>query len=120
MKNLLKNLPKARRLFLVSRAQVVLFKIRIMSCKRLIKILKCSLMLFGKALQSLQCHTPIQKAEPKLLYVCSESYITGTVIHYGKTDAMFDYLDRVNTSYIMTQGSQKDYRAANNDSLSIA
>jgi PhoPQ-activated pathogenicity-related protein len=42
------------------------------------------------------------------------------MIHCGKTDAMFDYLDRVNISYIMTKGSQKDYRATNNGSLSIS
>jgi hypothetical protein len=42
-------LHKARRLSLASRAQVVFFKIHMMSCKRLIKILKCNLMLFGQA-----------------------------------------------------------------------
>jgi hypothetical protein len=42
-----KNLPKIRRLSLVSRAHVVLFKTRMMSCKILIQILKCNLMLFG-------------------------------------------------------------------------
>jgi hypothetical protein len=35
-------------------------------------------------------------------------------------DAMFDYLDRVKISYIMTQGSQKDYTVANSSSLSVA
>jgi hypothetical protein len=59
MRNLPKNLSKARRLSLVLRAQVVLFKTRMMSCKRLIKILKCNLMLFGQALSNLQ-------ADPKL------------------------------------------------------
>jgi hypothetical protein len=49
MRSLTKNLRKARRLSPVSRAQVVLFKIHMMSCKRLIKILKCNLMLFGQA-----------------------------------------------------------------------
>jgi hypothetical protein len=54
MRSLTKNLRKARRLTLVSRAQVVLFKIHMISCKRLIKILKCNLMLFGQAPPSLQ------------------------------------------------------------------
>jgi hypothetical protein len=44
-----RNLPKARRLSQVSRAQLVLFKTLMMSYKRLIKILKCNLMLFGQA-----------------------------------------------------------------------
>jgi hypothetical protein len=42
------NLLKARRLSLASRAQLVLFKVNMMSCKRHIKILKCNLMLFGQ------------------------------------------------------------------------
>jgi hypothetical protein len=46
---LIKNLLKAGRLLVVSRAQLVLFKVNMMSCKRLIKILKCNLMLFGQA-----------------------------------------------------------------------
>jgi hypothetical protein len=46
MRNLNKNLLKARRLLLVSRAQLVLFKNLMMSYKRLIRILKCNLMLF--------------------------------------------------------------------------
>jgi hypothetical protein len=54
MRSLIKNLRKARRLSLVSRAQVVLLKIHMMSCKILIKILKCNLMLFGQAPPSLQ------------------------------------------------------------------
>jgi hypothetical protein len=49
MRGLIKNLHKARRRSIVSRAQVVLFKIHMMSYKRLIKILKCNLMLFGQA-----------------------------------------------------------------------
>jgi hypothetical protein len=61
-----------------------------------------------------------KKAEPKLPYLCPKSHFTRTTIHCGKTDAMFDYLDRVKISYIMTQGSQKDYRAANNGSLRVA
>jgi hypothetical protein len=47
--NLAQELAKARRLSLVSRAQVVLFKTHMMSCKRLIQILKCNLMLLGLA-----------------------------------------------------------------------
>jgi hypothetical protein len=44
-----KELAKYKELSLVSRAQVVLFKTRKMSYKRLIKIMKCNLMLFGQA-----------------------------------------------------------------------
>jgi hypothetical protein len=44
------ELPKARILSPVSRAQLVLSKTRMMSCKRRIKILKCNLMLFGQEL----------------------------------------------------------------------
>jgi hypothetical protein len=54
MSGLIKNLHKARKLSLVSRAQVVFFKIHIMSCKSLIKVLKCNLMLFSQAPLSLQ------------------------------------------------------------------
>jgi hypothetical protein len=64
-------LVKARRLSLVSRAQVVLFKIRMMSCKRFIKILKCSLMLFGQALQSLLEHSKLSK--PPLVIVVKDA-----------------------------------------------
>jgi hypothetical protein len=54
MTSLTKNLGKARRLSLVSRAQLVIFKIHMMPCMGLIKILKCNLMLFGKASPNLQ------------------------------------------------------------------
>jgi hypothetical protein len=54
MRSLTKNLRKTRRLYLISRAQVVFFKIYIMSCKRLIKILKYNLLLFGQAPPNLQ------------------------------------------------------------------
>jgi hypothetical protein len=57
----MKRLPKKRRLSLVSRAQVVLFKTRMMSCKRLIKILKCNLMLFGQVPQNLLAHLKLSK-----------------------------------------------------------
>jgi hypothetical protein len=40
--------------------------------------------------------------------------------HHGKTDAMLDYLNRVLFSEINDLGSQKDYKAAINGSLSIA
>jgi hypothetical protein len=43
------ELAQARRLSLVSKAQVVLFKTHMMSYKKLIKILKCNFMLFGQA-----------------------------------------------------------------------
>jgi hypothetical protein len=56
MKILPKNLPKVMRLSLVSRDQVVLFKTRMISYNRLIKILKCNLMLLGQALQNLLPH----------------------------------------------------------------
>jgi hypothetical protein len=68
MKIFPKNLPKARRLSLVSRAQVVLLKTHMMSCKRLIKIFKCNLMLFGQALQNLQAHPKLPK--PPLASTC--------------------------------------------------
>jgi hypothetical protein len=40
----------------------VLFKTRMISFKRLIKILKCNLMLFRQALQNLQAHPKVPKA----------------------------------------------------------
>jgi hypothetical protein len=46
----------------------VLFKTRMMSCKRLIKILKCNLMLFGQALQNLQAHSKLSK-HPQVMVV---------------------------------------------------
>jgi hypothetical protein len=39
----------------------MLFKIRMMSCKRLTKILKFNLMLFEQALQNLQAHPKLPK-----------------------------------------------------------
>jgi hypothetical protein len=45
---LIKNLIKEMRLLVVSRAQLVLFKVNMMYCKRHIKILKCNLILFGQ------------------------------------------------------------------------
>jgi hypothetical protein len=40
---------------------------------------------------------PQSKAvEPKLLYGHPESYITRTMTHHGKTDAMFDYFKQSN------------------------
>jgi hypothetical protein len=54
MRSLTKNLRKTRRLSLISRAQVVFFKIYMMSYKRLIKILKYNLLLFGQAPLNLQ------------------------------------------------------------------
>jgi hypothetical protein len=56
------NLLKVRRLSLVSRAQVVIFKTHMTSCKILIKILKCNLILFEQALQSLQAHLKLPKS----------------------------------------------------------
>jgi hypothetical protein len=49
LRSLIKNLLKARRLYVVARAQLVLFKVNMMSYKRHIKILKYNLMLFGQA-----------------------------------------------------------------------
>jgi hypothetical protein len=48
-----------------------------------------------------------KETEPKLPYVCPASYVTCTVIHHGKTDAMFNYLNRVLFSYINDQGVSK-------------
>jgi hypothetical protein len=53
-RSLIKNLLKARRLLIVSRAQLVLFKVNMISCQRHIKIIKCNLMLFGQAPPRLQ------------------------------------------------------------------
>jgi hypothetical protein len=61
MRRLNKNLPKARRLPLVLRAQLVLFKRLMTSCKRLIRILKCNLMFFGQALRLLYQVIPIEQ-----------------------------------------------------------
>jgi hypothetical protein len=57
------NLSKARRLSLVSRAQEVLFKTHMISCKRLIKILKYNLMLFGQALPNLQAYPKLPMSQ---------------------------------------------------------
>jgi hypothetical protein len=73
MKSLSKNLQKARRLSQVSRAQVVLFKTHMMSYRRLIKILKCNLMLFGQTLQNLQAHLKLTK--PPLARVVKDATI---------------------------------------------
>jgi hypothetical protein len=50
IRNLSKNLSKTMRLSLVLMAQLVLFKTHMLSCKRLIKILKRNLMLLRQAL----------------------------------------------------------------------
>jgi hypothetical protein len=69
---LTQELAKARRLSLVLRAQLVLFKTCTMSCKRLIKILKCNLMmLFRQALQNLQAHPKLSK--PPLAMVVKDT-----------------------------------------------
>jgi hypothetical protein len=69
----MKILPKASRLSLVSRAQLVLFKTRMMSCKRLIKIFKYNLMFFGQAHQSLLVHPKLPK--PPLAMVMKDAII---------------------------------------------
>jgi hypothetical protein len=69
----MKILPKVRRLSLVSRAQVVLFKTRMMSYNRLIKILKCNLMLFEQALQNFLAHPKLPK--PPLTMVVKDAII---------------------------------------------
>jgi hypothetical protein len=61
------------RLSLISRAQVVLLKTHMMSYKRLIKILKCNLMFFGQALQTLQAHPKLPK--PPLAMVVKDTII---------------------------------------------
>jgi hypothetical protein len=48
-----------------------------------------------------------EETEPKLPYVCSGSHITRTAIHHGKTDAMFDYLNKVLFFYINDPGVLK-------------
>jgi hypothetical protein len=66
-------LLKVRRLSLVSRVQVMLFKTHIISCKRLIKILKCNLMHFGQALQTLLAYPKLPK--PPLAIVVKDAII---------------------------------------------
>jgi hypothetical protein len=51
----------------------VLFKTHMMSYKRLIKILKCNLMLFGQALQNLLAH--LKLAKPPLAMVMKDAII---------------------------------------------
>jgi hypothetical protein len=51
----------------------MLFKTRMMPCKKLIKILKCNLMLFKQALQSLQTHLKLPK--PPLAMVMKDAII---------------------------------------------
>jgi hypothetical protein len=63
MRRLTKNLRKAMRLSLVSRAQVVLFEIHMMFCKRLINIFKCNLMLFDQAHPSLQVRMKLSQVK---------------------------------------------------------
>jgi energy-converting hydrogenase Eha subunit H len=67
----MRNLSKVRRLPLVSSAQLVFFKTCIISCKRLIKMLKCNLMLFGQALQNFQAHPKLSK--PPLAMVVKDA-----------------------------------------------
>jgi hypothetical protein len=62
MRILSKNLSKVRRLSLVSRAQVVFFKTCMMSYKKLIKVLKCNLMLFEQVIQSILAHLKLPKS----------------------------------------------------------
>jgi hypothetical protein len=52
---------------------VVLFKTHMMSCKRLIKILKCNLMFFGQAFQNLLVHPKLPK--PPLAMVIKDAII---------------------------------------------
>jgi hypothetical protein len=57
----------------------------------------------------------------KLAYVCPGSHITRTMTHRGKTDAMFNYLNKVLFSYINDPWvSKKNYKVANIGSLSVA
>jgi hypothetical protein len=49
-----------------------------------------------------------KEAEPKLPYVCPGSHITRMPTHHGKTNAMFDYLNRVLFSYINDLGVSKN------------
>jgi hypothetical protein len=84
MKILPKNLLKVRRLSLVLRAQVVLFKIRMMSYKRLIKILKYNLMFFGQALQNLLAHLKLPK--PPIAMVVKDAIILILMLFVLKTN----------------------------------
>jgi hypothetical protein len=86
MKILPKNMPKPRRLSLVSRAQVVLFKTHMMSCKRLIKILKYNLMLFRQALQSLLAHLKLPK--PPLAMVVKDAIMLILIIFVLKVNIL--------------------------------
>jgi hypothetical protein len=84
MRILPKNLLKARRLSVVSRTQVVLFKTHMMSYKRLIKILKYNLMLFDQALQSLLTHPKLPK--PPLAMVVKDNIILILMLFVLKAD----------------------------------
>jgi hypothetical protein len=79
-------LPKARRLSLVSSAQVVLFKTRVISYKRLIKILKCNLMLFGQALQRLLAHLKLPK--PSLAMVVKDAIMLILILFVHKVNIL--------------------------------
>jgi hypothetical protein len=70
---LIKNLLLARRLLLVLRVQLLLFKVNIMSYKRHIKILKCNLMPFGLAPQNRQ-------VIPKLLKLLQAKVVKDAII----------------------------------------
>jgi hypothetical protein len=48
-----------------------------------------------------------KEVELKLPYVCPGSHITHTTTHHGKTEAMFNYLNRVLFSYINDPGVSK-------------
>jgi hypothetical protein len=73
MKSLFKNLAKAMRLSLALRDSVVLFKTRMIPYKRLIKILKCNLILFKQTLKNLLAHAKLSK--PPLSIVVKDAII---------------------------------------------
>jgi hypothetical protein len=80
----MRNLPKAMRLSLVSMAQLVRFKTHMMSCKRLIKNLKCNLMFFGQALQNLQAQSKLSK--PLLAMIVKDAIILILVLFVLKAN----------------------------------
>jgi hypothetical protein len=76
MRSLTENLRKVRRLSLVSRAQIVLFKIHMISYKRLIKILKCNLMLFGLSISKPSNNNEVSTSQVSV-EICDELIAQG-------------------------------------------
>jgi hypothetical protein len=64
----------------------MLFKICMMSCKKLINILKCNLMLFGQALQSLLAHLKLLK--PPLTMVVKDDIMLILILFVIKANIL--------------------------------